>query len=193
MKHDSKLIFEIYKNSFLFNESDEEWKSELIDISVFDPNESEKYRKKRPGLYGRENPEYNWKEKYKENTAWGTWGFWVWNAIQVVDITQVTSVPDLYIAVDDFKTEPNKTNAAVLSLEIFFFVVGFLGLEILKLSYRIAKQTPEAMMNFFAKEVLPRKQLIFDTLQKVPKGTAIIPIAQQAFSVLETPENINNK
>ena len=35
---------------------------------------------------------------------------------------------------------------------------------------------------------MPRKQIIFDTLAKMPKGSAIIPVAKEAFSVLETQD-----
>lgn len=189
MDKDSKLIFKKYTNVFTICESDEEWKSELIDIeSIFGDNESEKYRKKRPGLYGRAEPNYDWKENYKKSTAWGTWGFWIWNAIQILDISQITSIPDIEIAVDDFKNEPNKKNAAILCLEVFFLIVGFFGFDFLKTGYRVAKQSPKAAMDFFAKEVLPRKQLIFDSLAKIPKGATIVALVQQAFSILETPE-----
>lgn len=129
------------------------------------------------------------KKQYTEFTRENTLGFWLWTAIQAIDVTQITSIMDVTIAVEEFATEKTPATAAVLCLELVFLVLGSIpGLEFLKNTFRASLKSPQAIKNFFVKEIMPRKQIIFDTLVKMPKGLAIIPVAKEAFSVLETQD-----
>jgi len=173
----------MYKFDILANQILEQ---ELIDPSIFG-NESEDYRLKRPGLYGAKTFDASWEEQYKHLTR-DTWlGFIVWNIIQAVDTSQITSLPDVAIAVSDFNQDRSLVNAAWLCVEILFLVIGSApGLEFLKNSFRKAVKTPEMIGAFFKAEVLPRKREILGALNAIPGGAAILVTVKDAFSILES-------
>lgn len=169
----------------------------LIDMSIFDTDDSSGSTPVPTGswvpagvrLPPTQAPYKDIKKQYTQLTRENTLGFWLWTAIQAIDVTQITSIMDVTIAVEEFATEKTPATAAVLCLELVFLVLGSIpGLEFLKNTFRASLKSPQAISAFFTKEILPRKQLIFDTLAKIPNGMAIIPIAKQAFSVLESQQ-----
>jgi hypothetical protein len=170
----------------------------IIDMSIFDvedasgsndPVQSGAWLPAGVRLPATQAPYKDIKKQYTELTRENTLGFWLWTAIQAIDVTQVTSIMDVTIAVEEFATEKTPTTAAVLCLELVFLVLGSIpGLEFLKNTFRESLKSPQAIKNFFVKEILPRKQLIFDALAEMPKGLAIIPVAKEAFSVLEAED-----
>lgn len=173
---------------------------DLIDMSIFDledasgsndPVQSGAWLPAGVRLPPTQAPYKDIKKQYTQLTRENTLGFWLWSAIQAIDVTQVTSILDVTIAVEEFATEKTPATAAVLCLELVFLVLGSIpGLEFLKNTFRASLKSPQTIKDFFVKEILPRKQLIFDTLAKMPKGLAIIPVAKEAFSVLENQEKV---
>jgi hypothetical protein len=161
---------------------------QFIDMSIFG-NESEDYRVKRPGLYGRVDPDRSALDEYKKITRESWLGFLVWNVIQAIDVYQITSIPDILAAVDDYKKERSAENAAWLVVESVFLVIGSVpALEFLKNSFRKSAQSKELLGKFFKTQILPRKQEIFDVLVKLPGGAAVLATVKDAFSVLENEE-----
>jgi hypothetical protein len=123
----------------------------------------------------------------------------IWSAIQIIDVTQITSIPDVLSSQKDYIDDPTPVNAFWVAFHSFFLALGLVSLVStagggvitdamgISLKYSL-KSHPEKVYELTRDYILPNKNKIVQALGKVRLNTDTIV---SALNLLE--KSILNK
>jgi len=126
------------------------------------------------------------------NPFWST----LWAAIQIIDVTQITSIPDVVSAQKDYIDNPTTANAFWVCFHSFFLALGLVSLvstggggvmtDALGISLKYSlKSHPEKVYELIKDYILPNKNRILQAINKVN-----LPIATTNTALNQLEKNI---